>query len=132
MKPLRAFLVALLLPGCTVAPIKRYDYRAYYATYRAAEQSGTCHIHQVAMTKKIVPIHYGFPGDAEADPSQDMRLRRFPFTGRSPLGGCVIEPNASKTVEVSVCPECVAAEQRWMKAHPQNLRGEKEIDLGNR
>ncbi len=129
MKPLRAFLVVLFLSGCTVA----HDYRAYYATYRAAEQSGTCHIHQAPMTKRIVPISYGFPDDAEAGPSHDTRLRRFPFTGRSPLGGCVIEPDAPRTAEASVCPECVAAEQRWVKTHPQNLRGKrKDMSLGNR
>ena len=95
------------------------DYRAEYDTCRAAAQSGTCHLHQVAMTMKAVPIHYGLPSEVESGPSQDLRLKRFPFTGRSPEGGCAIEPNAPKTMEVSVCPECVAAEQQWSKRHPK-------------
>jgi hypothetical protein len=108
-------LVALLLAGCTVSPVARFD----YTTYRAATQSGTCHLHQVAMTKKVVPINYGLPAEAGSGPSQDARLKQFPFTGRSPEGGCAIEPDAPKTMEVSVCPECVAEEKRWMKRHPQ-------------
>ena len=118
MKTLFPILSALLFAGCTITPHAEFDYRAYDDTYRAAAQSGTCHLHQVAMTKKAVPIHYGLPSEVESGPSQDLRLKRFPFTGRSPEGGCVIEPDAPKTAEVSVCPECVEAEQRWVKSHP--------------
>lgn len=116
MKPPFTPLATLLLAGCAAMPITDDDWRAYHASYRAAEQSGTCHIHQTAMTRKTVPIRYGIPdGDA---PRHDIRMSRFPFAGESPLGGCVIEPNAPKTAEVSVCPECVAAEQKWRKSHP--------------
>ena len=112
-------LIALLLAGCAVSPIAKFDYRAEYDTCRAVAQSGTCHLHQVGMTKKVVPINYGLPAEAESGPSQDARLKQFPFTGRSPEGGCAIKPDAPRTTEVSVCPGCVAAEQRWAKMHPQ-------------
>lgn len=118
MKPL-CTLAALLLAGCAVSPVAKVDYRAEYDTYRASERSGTCHLHQVAMTKKVVPINYGLPSEVGSGPSQEVRLKQFPFTGRSPEGGCAIEPDAPRTTEVSVCPECVAAEKRWMKLHPQ-------------
>lgn len=114
-----SFLPALLLAGCAVSPVAKFDYRAYYDNYRAAERTGTCHLHQVAMTKKVVPIRYGLPAEAGSGPSQDVRLEQFPFTGHSPEGGCAIEADAPRTTEVSVCPECVAAEKRWMKLHPQ-------------
>lgn len=119
MFPKFSFLTALLLAGCTVSPVARFDYRAEYDTYRASERSGTCHLHQVAMTKEVVPIAYGLPAEVASGPSQEVRLKQFPFTGRSPEGGCAIAPDAPRTTEVSVCPECVAAEKRWMKLHPQ-------------
>jgi hypothetical protein len=109
----------LFFAGCAVSPIAKFDYRAEYETCRAAAQSGTCHLHHVAMSKKVVPINYGLPSEVESGPSQDVRLKQFPFTGRSPEGGCAIEADAPRTMEVSVCPECVAAEKRWMKLHPQ-------------
>lgn len=112
-------LAALFLAGCVVSPHAEFDYRAYYDNYRAADRSGICHVHQVAMAKKVVPINYGLPPGVESGPSQEVRLKQFPFTGRSPEGGCAIEPDAPKTMEVSVCPGCVAAEQRWRKLHPQ-------------
>ena len=59
------------------------------------------------------------PAEVESEPSHDVRLKQFPFTGRSPEGGCALEPDAPRTTEVSVCPECVTAEKRWMKRHPQ-------------
>jgi hypothetical protein len=108
-------LGALFLSGCVASPFAKVDYRAEYDTYRAAVQNGTCHVHGGAMTKKVVPIQYGLPGGVEMEPPQEVRLKQFPFTGRSPEGGCAIEPGAPRTTVVSVCPECIAAEKRWLK-----------------
>ncbi|MBL9156440.1 MAG: hypothetical protein JNJ70_03140 [Verrucomicrobiales bacterium] len=115
MKTLFPILSALLFAGCTTTPEAS---RALYARHRASEASGVCHVHQVAMTRKTVPIQYGLPSEIESAHANDARMKRFPFTCRSPLGGCVIEPDAPKTAEVSVCPECVGAEQRWVMSHP--------------
>lgn len=119
MVPKLSVLLALFLAGCVVSPHAEFDHPAYYDTYRAADKSGTCHLHAVAMTKKVVPINYGLPATVESGPSSEVRLKQFPFAGRSPEGGCAIEPDAPRTAEVSVCPECVAAERRWMKLHPK-------------
>ncbi|MBP6603046.1 MAG: hypothetical protein KA250_14635 [Verrucomicrobiales bacterium] len=118
MKLPHTLLAALFLAGCSSVPVTDDDNRAYYAKYRAAEQAGTCHVHQVAMTKENVPISYGLPIDPKAGPQQNTRQSQFPFSRLPPLGGCVISEDSPKTAEISVCPGCVAAEQRWVRSHP--------------
>ena len=84
---------------------------------RAASVSGVCHVHDLAMTKKTVPIEYGLPA---AQPSAKVELAKFPFARRFVLGGCEVIPNQPRTTETFVCSACLEAERRWIAAHPND------------
>ena len=90
---------------------------ASYAKYQAAKNAGTCHVHRTPLTKETVPIQYGLPAASSGDPDTDVRMKQFPFSRQSPMGGCEVTADAPRTVEISVCSECVAAEKAWRASH---------------
>lgn len=79
--------------------------------------TGVCQVHQVAMIKTEVPIHYGLPGPpGPGQPSHLQRATLFPHARKFVLGGCCPIPDENQT-SLYVCPSCLAAEKKWLAAN---------------
>jgi hypothetical protein len=69
------------------------------------------------MSRKRVPIHYGFIIPDEGDPGSEISQRLFPNAAEVLLGGCVIVPGSPKTEKIYICGECKSASKKWNRDH---------------
>lgn len=100
-------MLGLLLAPLT-ACVSHMNEEEQARKFREAHARGICPVHEVAMQKERLPIHYGIPCDLP-----DLQaLQRFPFARRPILGGCVIHDRSPREEEGWVCPRCVEEEAR--------------------
>lgn len=93
-------LPLLLLAACHTTP----DY--------TQTESTTCEVHQVAMTKRTVPIAYGMIPMSKAEAEQGEWKRRttqYPHPGDC-LPATSINLHGEKKARIYVCTQC---EQTW-------------------
>ncbi|HEX8248430.1 MAG TPA: hypothetical protein VF599_09680 [Pyrinomonadaceae bacterium] len=85
------------------------------------EEGGlSCEVHREVLIKDKIGIDYGstvFLYDYEAYGS--VKPKMFPNANSYYGGGCVIEEDSPKYVEVLYCHKCRAAERAWLK---ENIR----------
>ncbi len=73
--------------------------------------SGTCEVHGRKMLSVLVPVAYGL---RVFDPKfEAVREARFPHAESSYDGGCVVVDGSPCRATVLMCPECVAACNRF-------------------
>lgn len=74
-----------------------------------------CPLHGTALQSGSVRIAYGLikglPGFFEA------KKKAFPYANSVVLGGCLVSKDSPTTEEVKFCPQCRAAQKRWLVAH---------------
>jgi hypothetical protein len=80
------------------------------------EGSHNCEIHQEILKKERLEIIYGstsFPFDFYAYEAAEPKL--FPHANDASFGGCIIDDESPKYVEVLYCERCRAAKSDWIK-----------------
>jgi len=79
-----------------------------------------CPVHKVKMPIKEVPVRFGMLAEPK------LKAAQFPFSDQFVSGGCIVidDPLFPKTGKVFLCPQCVAAENRWMDAESKRRRRE--------
>ena len=73
-----------------------------------------CPVHKIEMQKTQLRLVYGMPSPKEFE---EMRAAKgkFPYGKDYVLAGCVVKPQ--KTVDGFLCPQCVRAREKWLRAH---------------
>jgi hypothetical protein len=97
--------------SCLSAPAPRPRHESRRAAEPAAE---VCHVHNAAMRAERVPIVYGMTMNTPVRWEAESRL--FPNSRRTVRGGCVVMEK--KQAEALVCAACRAAEDEWLRQHP--------------
>jgi len=80
----------------------------------AALPDDVCPVHQVKMKRVELRLVYGLPSPAEFE-EMKVAEKKFPHGRDYVLAGCVVEP--AKSVEGFLCPKCVVARGKWLRAH---------------
>lgn len=101
--------------------MKRFTYILAAATLLCAliargapDGDGICPVHKIKMRSVELKLVYGMPSPEEFE---EMRVakKKFPYGKDYALAGCVVKPQ--KTVEGFLCPQCVRAREKWLKAN---------------
>ena len=73
----------------------------------------TCPVHKIKMQAVELKLVYGMPSPKEFE---EMRVAKdkFPYGKDYRIAGCVLKPQ--KTVDGFLCPQCVSAREKWLKA----------------
>lgn len=80
----------------------------------APASDGICPVHKIKMEAVELKLVYGMPSPKEFE---EMRVakKKFPYGKDYALAGCVVKPK--KTIDGFLCPQCVRAREKWLKAH---------------
>src|SRR4051812_37215675 len=82
-------------------------------------KSNLCEVHHVPMIKTNVPIVYGLLRFDDWGNALMAARTNFPHADNWVGGGCIV--SMPKEATIYLCPECLAARQKWETAH-QDLK----------
>ena len=100
-----------------------YDHAVFRLAVDAqskGQRTGRCLIHNRDMTRKTVPVVFGYNDVAKDDPvPADARVRFFPHAAEFSVSGHVGEKRTPKTSTAFICSDCQAVEKKWKQEHPK-------------
>lgn len=110
-------LIVYIILGLFVSPT--FARSLDYENWLKEQKEGFCHLHQVKMEKKQVPIIYGLvrPDDQEILMYKKEPLL-FPHAKDYVLGGCSIQ--WKKSQKLFECSQCRKAKENWLEEHPKS------------
>ena len=86
-----------------------------------AADDDVCPVHKIRMQAVELKLVYGMPLPKEFE-EMHVAKDKFPYGKDYRLAGCVLKPQ--KTVEGFLCPQCVKAREKWLKAQRKEAASE--------
>ena len=93
--------------------------------YGGGEEKESCEVHNNALIKgKARMVYHHIPPDDEYIRAyRAAAVKEFPNSNRVFNGGCTGAPlgypEVTDEIEVTYCPKCRAAEEKWLAEHPR-------------
>ena len=79
-----------------------------------------CPVHNVTLTKILLPVTYGLMRGPSLDHPDMKRAERFPYSSERILGGCVVSKDSPKTAWIHRCSECCRLAIDCCAKHPRD------------
>jgi hypothetical protein len=116
-------LLILLLITNASAIAGDYDHAVFRLAVDAqtkGRRTGHCLLHDRDMTRKTVPVVFGYNDVAKDDPvPADTRVRFFPHAAEFSVSDRAGQKHTPTTATVYICPDCQEAERKWKQDHPK-------------